>query len=791
MSYNRYNNNQNFYNRKRRQTDDFGNDDEPKRFRSDGGGQGPVEEELETYLFRVGELSDQNRIGGYSVESNIESTSNFVLTQINNRQADIINILLECARLPEKLTTYSTLIGLLNTKNPDFVEEFLDSLATSLKQFLNQAQFSAVHILVRFISDLVNVKVVSAKSILNIFEKMADLVHEDKSPQVRTDFYVYCILSSIPWNGRLLYEQHGPELDELLDTIKSYLENRSKDHMALLKVWSVDDPHPQEDYLDCIWWQIKKLEEHDWKESQIIRPYVSFEASFKNSTIHDFPLIVPPEYSDKILYPLPRVIFRMFDYTDVPEEFILPGHHSVERYLVEEQLHSVINTYYQDRKLCATRLLQLPITNRIPLNYMIVEIIFAQLFALPKPAHLEVFYGSLLLELCKLQPNYMPIVLAQATELLFDRLDNMKTAGIERFSSWFAYHLSNFQYKWSWEDWKDSVNESLESPKNKFLRETLVRCMRLSYHQRIVEFIPEPMSSLLPANPKPNYKYISEEAADLEGTPVANRLLELFKERAIPEDVFSALRDIPDLEKDGETEINPLKVEVFTSTLLYFGCKSFSHAFAALAKYHMIFKMLVDSEKCQLVVLEALHDVWKNHQQIIIVLVDKLLKTQIVECSSVAKWVFSDQIKNEFTSFYVWEILHSTISRMNKQVDKLRHEYNGLNEKHKKSDLDPESVQNEITEEELEQKLSTLNSLREQQKNLFFIIIERFFAILSDYLTKLELKIEDTEQGETFKSPNWFKWVSERFEDFLLTHNEEVLPYLDDIKSQFLSPNTN
>ena len=80
----------------------------------------------------------------------------------------------------------------------------------------------------------------------------------------------------------------------------------------------------------------------------------------------------------------------------------------------------------------------------------------------------------------------------------------------------------------------------------------------------------------------------------MEATGVANKLLELLRERAIPEDIFQALRDIPDTfnetENDYET-FNPLKIEVFTSTLLFYGNKSFSHAFVALAKYHMIFKM--------------------------------------------------------------------------------------------------------------------------------------------------------------------------------------------------------
>ena len=80
--------------------------------------------------------------------------------------------------------------------------------------------------------------------------------------------------------------------------------------------------------------------------------------------------------------------------------------------------------------------------------------------------------------------------------------------------------------------------------------------MRLSYHQKIVDIIPESMSKLVPENPKPTYKYISEEAADLEGTLVANKLLELFRERALPEDIFSLLRDIPDLEMIDDSDGN-------------------------------------------------------------------------------------------------------------------------------------------------------------------------------------------------------------------------------------------
>lgn len=793
----RYNNNYNtnYYNKnKRKNTEEDDEDYKKQRLASDSMPSSAHEsDELEAIIYKTGEQNErqqQQSGSNYSIESSIEHTCSYILSQASTeKRSEIINILIECAsKLPEKLSIYTTLLGLLNVKNTQFVEEFLSHLAASLKENLSLGHFFIVHRLIRFISDLVNTNVVSSKSILNIYEKFVDTVHETNSPQVRTDFYIYCVLSSIPWNALVLYERHGPEFDEILEAVKTYIGKRQKDYLPLLKVWSNDDPHPQEEYLDCIWIQIKKLEDNDWRETQIIRPYQAFKAALAEAAAlcHDFPAIVPPEMNDSAIFPLPRVIFRMFDYTDVPEEFILPGAHSIERFLVEEQLHSVINSYYIDRKLCATKLLQLNVANKIPLNYMIVEIVFGQLFNLPKSPQIELFYGSLLLELCKIKPDAVPLVLAQATELIYDRIDHMKTSCIERFASWFAYHLSNFQYKWSWEDWKECVNQETDSPKNKFLKESLTRCMRLSYHQRICDIIPEAMAKLVPASPKTSYKYESEEAASLEGTGCANKLLELFKERAIPEDVFQVLRDIPDSFNENENEFdtfNPLKIEVFTSTLLFFGSKSFSHAFAALAKYHMIFKMLVDSEKSQLVVLKALHDVWRNHQQMMVVMVDKMLKTQIVECSSVASWIFSSEMSSELTSFYSWEILHSTVNRMSKQVDKVKNEYKTLIENSKKSNLDADMNQNERNEEELEQKLATLNALKDQQKSLFFTIISRFIETLNAYLNKLE-----DERKEL--SPHWFKWMSERFEDVLLIHNEEILPYLDDLKTQLFTSNT-
>ncbi len=60
-------------------------------------------------------------------------------------------------------------------------------------------------------------------------------------------------------------------------------------------------------------------------------------------------------------------------------------------------------------------------------------------------------------------------------------------------------------------------------------------------------------------------------------------------------------------------------------------------------------------------VLRSIGDLWQSHHQMTVVLVDKLLKTQVIECAAVANWIFSKEMVHEFTKLYIWEMLHLTI----------------------------------------------------------------------------------------------------------------------------------
>lgn len=166
-------------------------------------------------------------------------------------------------------------------------------------------------------------------------------------------------------------------------------------------------------------------------------------------------------------------------------------------------------------------------------------------------------------------------------------------------------------------------------------------------------------------------------------------------------------------------------------------------------------------------------ELWHNHQQMMVRLVDKMLKTQIVECSAVANWIFSKEMSGEFTKMYLWEILHLTIKKMNRHVIKLGGELSEAREKlaraessSSESEDDDESAKKKNdsekpTEEMVERMEEKLEAAQADQKNLFLIIFQRFIMILSEHLVRC-----DTD-GRDYNT-HWYKWTIGRLQQVFL-----------------------
>ncbi|KAH7962233.1 hypothetical protein HPB52_014949 [Rhipicephalus sanguineus] len=515
---------------------------------------------------------------------------------------------------------------------------------------------------------------------------------------------------------------------------------RQKRHAPALRVWQAEAPHAQEEGLDCLWAQVSKLRSEKWVERHLVRPYLAFDGVLCEALQHNLPSLPPPPHQPHYIYPFPMVVFRLFDYTDCPEGPVLPGSHSIERFLGEEQLRHILERNYADRKVCAAQLLSFQGKLKVPLEYMIVEVIFGELLRLPTSRQLEICYGSLLLELCKLQPSSLPQVLAQAVELLYEQLDTMNTDCLDR----------------------------------------------LSYHQRVVELVPASFAPFLPAKPVPDYRFEKEGADGLPGAPVAARLSSCIRNKCTPEEALEVLAELPNpLQEDEgmEPAHNPLKIQVFVETLLYIASKSFSHSFAGIAKFHYVFKTLASTEEAQICVLRSTYDLWHNHQQMMIGLVDKYLKTQIVECSAVANWVFSKDLAPDFMRPYVWEILHLTIRKMIKHVRKLELELEDAKNKLSKEGSRSEDVRmgdsgdkDHPTEEMVERMEEKLEATQSDLKNLFLIIFQRFIMTLTEHIGQCEV------EGTNFQT-YWFRWTLGRLQEVFFQHHEHVFKYVTTLES--------
>merc|ERR1711988_727659 len=277
-----------------------------------------------------------------------------------------------------------------------------------------------------------------------------------------------------------------------------------------------------------------------------------------------------------------------------------------------------------------------------------------------------------------------------------------------------------------------------------------LRCLRLSYHQRVVDSVPGSFRGFAPDKPDPTFKYEALPETENNMTcMISAKLVNAIKAKCAPEEIQAILKEVPD--DEGSDQATCLRNSIFVQTLLNMGNKSFSHSFAAIAKFHPTLKTLNETEEAQLSTLKSVFELWNCHQQMMVVLVDKMI---------------NDESESD-----------SEDSDMETGENKNR---NGERKRHSnKSGEKPSEDQVEKLEERLE-------AAQADQKNLFLIIFQRFIMILSEHLVRC-----DTD-GIDFKTP-WYRWTVGRLQQIFMMHHEQVEKYSTTLETllftQDLDPN--
>lgn len=156
-----------------------------------------------------------------------------------------------------------------------------------------------------------------------------------------------------------------------------------------------------------------------------------------------------------------------------------------------------------------------------------VDAIFSQLLQLPAPEHKLVYYHSIITHACKISPAAFAPVLGRAIRFIYRSVESLDLELVARYTDWFAHHLSNYDFRWKWDEWIDDVFLPNVHPKQALIRGALGKEIRLSFAKRIRDGVPDEYHRLIPEtmdNDIPTFKYNESSKHDCD----SNTHLRLF-----------------------------------------------------------------------------------------------------------------------------------------------------------------------------------------------------------------------------------------------------------------------
>jgi len=462
-------------------------------------------------------------------------------------------------------------------------------------------------------------------------------------------------------------------------------------------------------------------------------PYKSFEIKLEESQEHKFPaheLILPwieqPSQAPGLGEQAVPVRLPLFPNSRLPDTLSL-----IDQVLLHDITLDILYFFNGTRSMGIKFLFSLNENGKESMEHLFTETIFSQMFRLPKPPFRNLYYGALFIELCKNRRETFPPVLAEAIRILYDRLEELDVECFCIFTDWFAFHLSNFDYKWNWNDWVDVVDKE-DSRQYLFIKEALERAVRLSYFERIQRTIPEELHPLMPEKSAPNFAYSNESS---EFYASAKTLFTKMKSKESAEDLKSWLDDEV---YSSNKFLHSDKISLIVNCLLLAGSKSFSHLLNFLERYILLLKSHISDNQQQMQCINVIHNFWRTSPQNVIIVLNKFLTYRVLDPTSIANWVFSEPIITLGKRQYIWEILNKTVDRTIDSVS--------LGEQ-KLTEMDDPSV--DSTEEEIKNFSMTKDKLeqaKDEKKMLFQVIFQRFSMVLNEYL-----------QSNASKDDNWFK----------------------------------
>lgn len=304
-------------------------------------------------------------------------------------------------------------------------------------------------------------------------ETFTKVLEEPGVSQVRAERSIECLLESMIYGSKFLSTQPSERYTHIVDIIDYYIrhnEDESSNYNAILYPW-VNVPQSL-NYLK---------EENNHDQLKISIDFIKNLFDDKFNSYDKFPLIDIEEHfpSIKEVDPalrteLPNVLIppensfeNKVDLKDMSkftlqilEDDSIPSPSSFDGIILFSVLKDMINLYHRNRIDCAKILMDLPTffpskffnnnnnnNNNVDEPYYryyslencLISTILSEMFSLPQSKHPNLYYSSLITELCKLSPKTIAPALGKCLRKLYNLLgDGLDTEILIRLSEWFA-----------------------------------------------------------------------------------------------------------------------------------------------------------------------------------------------------------------------------------------------------------------------------------------------------------------------------------------------------------------
>lgn len=355
-------------------------------------------------------------------------------------------------------------------------------------------------------------------------------------------------------------------------------------------------------------------------------------------------------------------------------------------YVIRCYVTDIVDNFSSRHLMAAERLLNLPMLKDV--NDEIVESLFSQMCALPSSTFSPVYYGTLFADLCRVKDSRLPAKLLVAVQSMFQHADEFDPEAFDRLADWFSFHLSNFGYKWNWQEWSVYADADMVDKfpyRALFCKDVIARCVRLSYYDRIKNILPAEMRVFLPSEPNDGERSRFENSINdelmkivtgkgrLTWPEVRERLTHL-----IPSQQISA--DDVEQAKLAEDDGNLQRLSALIRAILQAGCRTLSHFDIVVERYMDLLRQLSlnGGQPARRLITTEVNCFWSSVHIRRLYVLDKLAQYKVIDhmaifdsCLEVDRvdvdlqiQPFTDhELKLRLAQSSWWEIIRLTMSR--------------------------------------------------------------------------------------------------------------------------------